>query len=166
MESIHDAPGVDRRRAPPRRQDAASADRSTAPTRFQTVARSGPPLLSRHSSAFANGSGRLPLPEQRSSPEAIAAGERRPRWRRVPTEPSHHDAFRTKCRWHRQAAASGDREPVTPRSQVKPLQSPFFVCDRLVPPHVAASTMILWPIRSLVTSSSCFPRTTRRRVGC
>jgi len=57
--------------------DAASADRSTTPTRFRPAERSGPPLLSRHSSAFANGSGRLPLPERRSSPEAIAAGDDR-----------------------------------------------------------------------------------------
>ena len=92
MESIHDAPGVDRRRRPPPAarchagSDGASADRSTTSTRFQPAERSGPPLLSRHSSAFANGSDGLPLPERRSSPEAIAAGERRPRWRRVPTE--------------------------------------------------------------------------------
>ena len=65
--------------------DAASVDRSSTPARFQSAARSGPPLLSRHSSVLAKGSGRLPLPERRSSPEAIATGKRRPRRRRVPT---------------------------------------------------------------------------------
>jgi hypothetical protein len=90
--------------------DAASGDRSTTPTRFRTAERSGPPLLFRHSSAFANGSGRMPLPERRSSPEAIAAGERRPRWRRLPTKTTlsglgglPSDAFRGKrpCRARR-----------------------------------------------------------------
>ena len=51
--------------------DAASDDQATTPTRFQPAARSGPPMLSRHASVFAKGSGRLALPEQPFPTDAL-----------------------------------------------------------------------------------------------